>query len=92
MLTFLKNNVSIILKKEINKGDEPNGKENSKNKSSEKKKNKKEYSENINISFSINNSKDGKLKAREEVIIRHGVECGALEMFNVDSYISYLLQ
>lgn len=32
------------------------------------------------------------LKAREEVIIRHGVECGALEMFNVDSYISYLLQ
>lgn len=32
------------------------------------------------------------LKAREEIIIRHGVECGALEMFNVDSYISYLLQ
>ena len=32
------------------------------------------------------------LKAREEVIIRHGVECGALEMFNVDSYVSYLLQ
>lgn len=32
------------------------------------------------------------LKAREEVIIRHGVDCGALEMFNVDSYVSYLLQ
>ena len=32
------------------------------------------------------------LKAREEVIIRHGDKCGALEMFNVDSYISYLLQ
>ena len=37
MLTFLKNNVSIILKKEINKGDEPNEKENSKNKNRIKK-------------------------------------------------------
>lgn len=32
------------------------------------------------------------LKAREIIIIEHGVECGALEMFNVDSYISYLLK
>ena len=32
------------------------------------------------------------LKAREEIIIEHGIDCGALEMFNVDSYISYLLQ
>ena len=61
MLTFLKNNVSIILKKEINKGDEPNEKENNENKSSEKEKNKKEYSENINNSFSGNNSKYGKI-------------------------------
>ena len=32
------------------------------------------------------------LKAREEIIIEHGIDCGALEIFNVDSYISYLLQ
>lgn len=61
MLTFLKNNVSIILKKEINKGDEPNEKENNKNKSGKKEKNKKEYSKNNNNSFSVNNSKYDKL-------------------------------
>ena len=60
MLTFLKNNVSIILKKEINKGDEPNEKESNKNKSSEKEKNKKEHSKNNNNNFSINNSKNDK--------------------------------
>ena len=57
MLTFTIEGDSIILKKEINKGDEPNGKENSKNKSSEKKKNKKGEAADITVGSKSSNKK-----------------------------------